>query len=241
MLTAEQFLNRTSFVCADVNQKYLNYIITALQNTIESGLGTLFSLTTINEANADYPHIDIPGSNLDYIKIGAWQKTGLTVKIGYYGTASPTLTTLQETRDYRLVRYRDVVTSTQPNPVVALRLIGTQYTGLSPEYSENYSQKLNTEAFLRVTGTYGWSDGLPSDVEIYLMGILTQHIAQAGLTDSFAGKGQVTSEKDMTSSITIKTLDYDTLDKMLKNIMTDPAFQSLMNKYRQYTLKSRIS
>lgn len=234
MLTKANFLSRSNYTEDEINDAYLTFIIDSLNDIVEEDLGTLFTL--VNDQN-----IKIPGTNLDYIKIGAWQSSNLVVKIGYFGAENPTLTTLVENRDYRVKKYRKLVRSDQPNPVVAIKLIGYQYTGWNPFGHENYSQKLSPEAFLDITGTYGWSEGMPADVELALYNVLYKYINQYGLKASTQGKGVVTSESDLTSSISLDTLDYEKLDAILGSIRNDPGFQSVMYKYRQYTQNSIIS
>lgn len=234
MLTAEEFKKRTNFVCSEVNEAYLEFIIKALNETVEEELGTLFTLQTIGEGET-LEYIRISGNNLDYVKIGAWQSV-LTVKVGSYGVENPTTNVLMEGRDYELKTIQQTKL-----PIIAIKLVGRQYTGMMPEMVDEYSSKLGLSQFLQLTGVYGWSNGLPADVEIYLMQLLNQHVANVGLTNSFAGRGQATSENDQTSSLSLDVLSFDKLDSMLKNMAQDPAFVALMNKYKQYTIRSEIS
>src|SRR6476646_2657403 len=166
-LTVSAFLAYSGYTSEDVNLNYLTHMLDTIDDIIEDELGTLFTLVEIDATNPDpmFQYIDVPGHNLDLVRIGAWQSVGLKVSIGTFGTQLPNLTELVLNRDYTLKYYQDRTIPGRANPVVAVRLVGSQYGGTYSVGYDSYASKLGTESFLRLTGTLGWSDGVPSRLQ----------------------------------------------------------------------------
>lgn len=102
-----------------------------IEDLIEVELGDIFTLT----ANATERYY---GQNMDRVDVGAWQKTGLVVKLG--------TDNLTEFTDYKLqtYNYTDVVLG------VTLNRIFRQ-----------------TE-YIELEGTRGWSNELPADIQSFI-------------------------------------------------------------------------
>jgi hypothetical protein len=240
-LTVSSFLTYSGYTSENVNIDYLTRLLDTISEIIEEELGTLFTLVEINSVNPDpmFRYIDVPGHNLDFIRIGAWQATGLNISIGTYGTQVPSLTNLVLNRDYTLKYYQDRALPGHANPVVAIRLIGNQYGGY---YSGWYggSNKLDAESFLRITGTLGWSNGLPKRLEDLIYEIVKTKLERNQNMTQSGGKGVANSEKSvrLTFSYSSGSEDLNKARSLAFDIMGDPDVAKALNRYKQYTFKT---
>jgi hypothetical protein len=235
MLTLTQFKTYANypFVLTSNEDAYIVYLLTQINDIIQQEIGVLFSLVSVNslQANPDLQYMDFPGNNLDYVTgIGAWQKTGLVVKLGAYPFNNlNTLQTLLIDQNYRLVRFKERILSGYPNPVIGIRLI---------------NQKLYPNQFLRLTGTYGWSNGMPADLENLFYEIIKTKFEYNRNMSISGGAGFSTGLRSLTLSESYSFSPE--LIKRSRELAFDPAnnpdVNRIINNYKQYTIKSvRIS
>jgi len=251
-MTTTDFLNWSGYQSTEVNMIYLAQLITWLNDDIQEKVGSLFTLTTIGSLNLTDPYIDITCNNTNFIRIGAWQKSNLVVKTGLYGSSNPTLTTLVLNQDYKLKSYREVALSSNINPVVGIELLtfNENTTGLQGfnNYNNNLYPLLGTrknytdKAFIRLTGTYGWSNGLPSDLQMVLYQLVKENLEYNQNVTNEDGKGLIDTEKDLTSSVSyvVDAKLVELTKATAKNIMANPAVAQVINNYRRFTTKNVI-
>jgi hypothetical protein len=245
--------NSTPLTTSQVNANYLGFLLQNVDDNIQDELGTLFSLVQIDSTNTEVQFIQYQGHNMDVVTLGAWQKTDLIIKLGYYGLTNQTLQTLSEDVDYRLIRYQDRYTPGKPNPVVAVQILrnlglnniaSPSLTYGASMYHGNLIPKLYNNQFLQVTGTYGWSSSYPSDLQNLLYQIIKVRLEWNTNMTKTGGSGLSQSESSLTlsrsSNFTPQIMNE--IYALTKSIMADPEVRRIINKYKSYTFESiRIS
>jgi hypothetical protein len=225
-LTPTQFYAYTGLTSSDVNTNYLTYLLSSIDEIITDNIGSLFTLVTIDSTNTDpdFQYMDFQGSNLNLIKIGAWQANDLVIKRGYYPyTSTQTLKTLTLNQDYLLKYYQDRKLYGRVNPVVAIQLL---------------VGKLYPDEFIRVTGIMGWSNGYPADLADLIFELIRSKLFYNETQVSNSGQ-TISSEKSANLSVTYAT-DSTSAQSLAKVITSDKEVKILLNKYKQNSL-SQIS
>jgi hypothetical protein len=248
-LTATQYYAYSGYSSSNTNVSYLNYLLGSVNNIItdEIGIDNLFALEVWDTTNSDptKQYKDYLGHNSELVKIEAWQ-TDITVQLGYYLTPTPTLQTLVYSKDYVFETYKN-----QNKIVVGIKLIGSGNN--LPNYSFNYNysfnngyasfgasndqRKLSPNQFLRITGTKGWTNGFPDDLNDVLYQLVKAKVEYNTMMTKTQGAGIVSSESTLSRSRSTKQTD-DTLNNYRKaafDIVNDPDVQRILNKYKQYT------
>lgn len=230
-ITINQFYAWSGYTASDVNVAYLTELLSSVDMLIQNEVGALFTLTQIDESNLnpDLNFFDYEGNNLDYVTgIGAWQKTGLVVKIGSYPLHNNNnLFTLVEKQDYRLVHYQD-------------RLLTTSATTINPVVGIRLNKALLTNQFIRVSGTYGWSNGYPADLQNLLFQIIKTKLEYNQNMTETGGKGTQTSESSVRLSVNYSNSPdkLKNAEALSKDIMADPQVARIISNYKKYTFRS---
>ena len=219
-LTPTQFYAYTDKSSSDFNVNYLTYLLQALDEIITDYIGSIFTLVNVDSTNTDtdFQYLDFRGVNTKLIKIGAWQKDGLTIKVGSYPFLSTSiLTTLVENQDYLLKHYQDKKLIGRSNPVVAIELL---------------NDKLYSDQFIRVTGVLGWQNGYPTDLNQLIYNLVLSNLyTNQNIVDN---EGEaISSEKSANLSISYDTDSQNKSKAQAKNIMSNPEVKDLLNKYKQ--------
>lgn len=179
-------------------------------------------LSTVTEADCqNYGTQNTFGSS--FISIGAWQKTGLTLKKTTKDKSE--ITSLSETpltlgSDYNLwygFKGKKI-------PSINLPVTGIQL-----------SYKLGLNEILRVYGTYGWQAGYPSDVKQALVNVIISLAGYANSTAQFGGINGMTRVKDMTTEVEIDAGMAEQLRTQARSFLNDPVFQEIITKYNLVT------
>ena len=231
MLTLTQFKTYANypFTLTSGEDAFISYLLQSLNDSIQQELGTLFTLVSVNASQADpsLQYMDFPGNNLDYVTgIGAWQRTGLIVKLSAYPVVNTAnFQTLVIDQDYRLVTFKERVLPGYPNPVIGIRLLRS---------------KLYINQFLRITGTLGWSNGMPADLERLLYEMI-KHIFEYNRNMSLSGgAGYSTGLRSLTLSenysMNPKLMEYSS--RLAFDVFNDPRVQRIIKDYKQYTFKT---
>lgn len=118
----------------------LTPLITKLRSALDRLVGAIFTLSTKTKKYSG------DSGGVFYLPIGVWQATNLTFKRGCFG--SDTLTDLVIDKDLEIVSVND-----QDQIIYGIRL---------------FARHLTSQEFIEVSGTYGWSDGLPDDLLLLL-------------------------------------------------------------------------
>ena len=233
-ITVEDFIQYSGYSKDNVNLVYLNFLLNNIENQIIDKIGALFTLTNITDA--DYTdEFDFYGSNIDLVKIGAWQTENLVVKLGTRGTT--TLDTLVRGHNFKLKLYKDRFIPGQANPVIAIQFLN--FGGLRRDFDTSNSVKLYNDQFLRIRGVLGWSNNLPDDLKLLLFKLVKNELeVNKTFTDS-EGKGFLQSEKSINLESRYST--NGDVQKLLldtaMNIMSNPAVVNSINYYKQYTTR----
>lgn len=167
-LSKANFLVFTGLAVGDVNEVFLDRIITSSNKILFKQLGGLFSLT-----NKSLTFQPIKSNNI--FSIGLWQKLGLTVILIENGVEK-----ILESKDYFL-RWTENKENDKVIYAVILRNL-----------------RLSRSDELKITGTFGYSEGLPDeldmlDVSLYKM-IKQVILEEQNDTDS-GGRGQITQAR----------------------------------------------
>jgi hypothetical protein len=249
-LTQTDFLAYSGYTSSQVNTAFLSYLLISVDNIIQDEIGWLFTLQTIDSTNLSYPYLDYEGTNMDLVSIEAWQDTNLTVQIGNYFNS--TLTTLTLGKDYLLKRYKDRVSPGQPNPVVKIKMLTNYnntintngYYGTWSSLHGPVNPKLTDRQFLRLTGTYGWQNGYPDDLQNVLYRVVKDRLEWNANQTASGGSGLVNNERSLTLSRTQALTPEITnhIEALSKSIYGDPQVSDIINKYKRYNYKNvRIS
>jgi hypothetical protein len=255
-LSLTDFLNYSGYSANQVNTNYLNYLLSSIENEILDEIGTLFSLTQIDD-NSVSPipkFVDYSGNNTDIVSVGAWQENGLVVKIGVRGMSGFQLRTLTKNIDYEVKYYADRFLPNQPNPVVKIRLL-RNYTGVvGPSMYSIYGQhgnqigalntspKLFLNQFLRLTGTFGWSTTWPADLKNLLYNTIKNKYEWNNQQTKNQGGGITTLERSITlekqNQLTPEVMNSQ--KSLAMNILAEPEVRAKIAKYKQYISKNVV-
>lgn len=199
---------------------YLVYIIGQFSDIIEQEINTLFTLQ--NDYSDTYR-----GGNMYYLSIGAWQETNLTVSRGQY-LANNTPTLLVANVDYILAFYKNARFVGKSNPVIGIELLN--------------SKILDTE-YLKVEGTYGWSNGLPSDLETAVYKAVKTAVEYNYNTTKSKGAGVKGSESDLTVSRNFNNPNELIMqaDKLaFGDLLSVPSIAKMIKTYKGYAMPKRF-
>jgi hypothetical protein len=183
-LTKTNFYAYSGLSASDVNDAYVDFMITKFNNTIVKLLTKLFTLT--NAQTFKY----YKKNSEKIVIIGAWQETGLIVKKGEDGNA--TLTTLTKNTNYRLINHQSILDPQEDNPVIAVYL---------------YDNFVDTEKeYLQIEGTLGFGDGIPDELmlDADLYEILKKAVLSSQLEKDSGGQGKIAS-----SHIDVVSVSFD--------------------------------
>lgn len=232
LLTTEEFFSYSRGISeASVNEALLELLIDSVSEAIVDETGLLFSNTTIG-AGQPITHIDIPGKGIDLLKIGVWTSID-SVKIGYYGVATPPTFDLVENQHFVFETYKAGMLQTTSSEKVAIRILGLSGIQKDWRYAERWSNKLDNNTFIRLTGIYGFSE-LPATLKelLYKLVFVQLQLQQNSIdNNSFA---TIRTERDHTSSISMNEMTTKEVESLTFNIIENPRVAALLDKYRQY-------
>lgn len=204
-ITYTQFLAYSGYTATTVpNEAYVKDLLDTVVGILEDDLNIKFSLTANYTDEYSY-------RGLDYIVIGGWQKP-LEIKINKGGTLSDPLT---EYKNYRLKHYKD--RSREP-------IIGIQFINSNLCFYDT----------VLVSGTYGWSNGLPLDLrQIVFASVKATAEGNKQMTES-GGSGVLSSTRSVTLSESFS--GGDELAKQLFALGFDPlgikSIQKVLQPYK---------
>ena len=152
MLTLAQFKVYANLnTPLDANQEvFVSDMLANINEQIERETGALFKLVTIDDSNPDprFKKRDVQGCNLNILMIGAWQQAGLTVQVGSrFGKNNMRLLTSEV--DYNVIPFDNAYLPGYDYPIVGLE----------------FPRRIRDNEVIRLTGTYGFSNGLPADLQ----------------------------------------------------------------------------
>lgn len=228
MLTLSQFKVYANLSTPlDANQEvFVSDVLEGVNSQIEREIGTLFNLVTIDESNPDprFKKRDVPGCNLDILMIGAWQPTGLTVQIGSrFGKNDMSL--LVSEVDYNVLPFDNSYLPGYDYPIVGLE----------------FSRVIRDCEIIRLTGTYGFSNGMPWDLEQLIYKIAKTLFLENYLTTENMGQAEITEIKSETLSVKrdqSNTSHSDFSRSMATNILSVPEVRKMINKYKNLLRQS---
>jgi hypothetical protein len=206
-------------------QKYIDIVTEVadleLNNIFPNPLPTIAESDCIN-----YGTENTFGSN--FISIGAWQETGLTIK--------------QTTKD----KQHDNVLS--ENPLT----IGKDYTFWYGKTGKKIPGKtlpvtavkltcgLQKYEILRVSGTYGWATTYPADIKTILSNVVISLATYANNTSLNGGVSGLSRIRDMTTEIEMSEDMAKQLRDQARNFLLDPAYSDIITSYK-YATEQTIS
>lgn len=222
MLTLAQFKTYANydFTFTSNQDAFVSWVLEGINDQIEAEVGGIFNLTQVDSTSSDpdFKYLDYKGHNMSVVTIGAWQPGNLTVQVGSI-TDPANLTTCSLNSDYTLIRFYSNMLPGRSNPVTAIRFNGI-VTGTT---------------LIRVTGTYGFSNGLPFDLESLLYNAVKSKFNLNNETTENPYTGRVDSLRSETLSESYEVRDEDAgyARKITMNIMAVPVIRSTLNKYKQ--------
>ena len=204
-------------------QEYIDIVTTEADLQLNNIFASPFS--TVTEADCqNYGTQNTFGSS--FISIGAWQKTGLTLKKTTKDkseTTSLSETPLTLGSDYNLwFGFKGKKIPSLNLPVTGIQL----------------SCKLGLNEVLRVYGIYGWQQGYPSGVKQALVNVIISLAGYANSTAQFGGINGMTRVKDMTTEVEMDAGMAEQLRIQARNLLNDPVFQETVNRYNLVTEES---
>lgn len=204
-------------------QEYIDIVTTEADLALKNIFASPFSVIT--EANCiNYETQNTFGSN--FISIGAWQKTGLTIK-----------KTTKDKKEIASLSETPLTLGSDYNFWYGFK--GKQIPGLNlPVTAIQLTCKLAYGEVLRVYGTYGWQQGYPSGVKQALVNVIISLAGYANSTAQFGGINGITRVKDMTTEIEMDAGMAEQLRIQARNLLNDPVFQEIVNKYNLVTEES---
>lgn len=233
-ITKEEFYNYSGYNSTTVNDLAVDFFLTSFQESLEKKLKYQFSLATVLETDK-FNYFSENSNGEDFILINAWQEDNLTFKIS--GVENKEVDTLSESpldaSEYQVFRvltqYSKLPTSVipRPNPVVAIKL----------------KEKLLPNQFLRVYGTWGYSEGMPASLRFLIYTALKNAIEYNESTTksllsggSGAGGGAVQSVKTYTTSVMfISNLEaQDSAKAYFLNFLDTPYSHLVLKQYTNY-------
>lgn len=210
-----------------ISDELIQEYIDIVTETANLELNNIFpdSLVSVVESDCqNYSTANTFGTN--FVPIGAWQETGLTIKkTSLENSHKTTLSESQLTlgNDYALwYGFKGRKIPGKNMPVTAIKLYRGLFQG----------------EVLRVYGTYGWQEGYPADIKNTLVQIV---ISLAGYANSIAQMGGISGikrVKDMTTEIELSDEMSKTLRDQARIFLDDSAYQSVIAKYKFVTEES---
>jgi hypothetical protein len=196
----------------DTAQDYfLIDVLEGLSSTIELLTGVSFSL--IPNLVREYQ-----GAGSQVICIGAWQPAGLTITSNIYGYVYPFFNVVNQ--DYKLI-----YPNFKNEQIVALKSL---------------IYILDSNFYLTVSGTMGWSSTVPNDIRNLLYNttftaMLWNKYLQSQYASDGGFMGFVQSERDLTSSISYGSIPQNFFNNASKiasgDLMSVPEIAKVLNNY----------
>lgn len=201
-------------------QKYIDIVTSEADLAFENIFAN--PLSTVTEADCiNFTTNNTWGSS--YVAIRAWQETVLTIKrirIDDQHKTSLAEVPLVLGDDYALYYgWKGNKIPGKPLPVTNIILFC----------------RLHPSEVLRVYGTYGWQAGYPKDVEAIITQIIADMAMYAQQYVSTGGVTALTRIKSMTTELEQGSQLAEKLRNYARNFMDDPAYQAILNKYRNVT------
>jgi hypothetical protein len=240
-MTYEQFLNYRNNIDDSHVKWLLNDVIPRIIS-IETELN--FVLTEI--PSVEYPFIEVKGNNHELIPVGGWQSIDtVTLK---YGTETRELI---KDVDYELIRLNERPIMGEPNPIIRLRTLNgnSNYSNnfrFNREYPINQLQTtnyINNKVKYLLTGVYGFSNGLPIDLEKLLYEVVFNSEIIASNKRENNSFGFKKKEETVRRKVEyIHPFVEDTRDRDFSYyLINNPSIRKLIDKYKQYSNNTRIS
>lgn len=160
-LTAKDFYAISGYCNSDLSYESVQFFLDAFTDTVNRSLGYRLVTAPVTESDK----INYPAENYliaqNFFSVGAWQETGLTVKIGDVEDSNKSVLpndVLVLGQDYDVFRFatgfqRLPPTVNQDNPVVGIKLI---------------NEALSPNTMLRLYGTWGFSNTMPNDIKMFI-------------------------------------------------------------------------
>jgi hypothetical protein len=204
-----------------IEDRLLSQYLAVVKEEVDLALDNIFAdpLTPVLEtAKINYGTQNTTGSN--FIRISAWQETGLTIKrISKDRQYEATLTEspLVLGQDYALwYGWGGDKIIGKTLPITAIQL-----------YSKLYPNET-----LRVYGTFGWQAGYPNDVKQAIANIVVSLSGYATSQANNGGETGYTRIKSMTTEVEVSEEMAKDLRNQARVLTNDPAFIQITNKYR---------
>lgn len=230
-LTKTNFYNYSGYNSTTVNDLAVDYLLSTFQELLEEQLGYVFSL--LNVVEEDKHNFFVENTDFqEFISIGAWQDSGLTIKKGEYDKSNLSALTTSPLilgQDYELFRFKTGFKKlpkslAKANPAVAIKL-----------YCPLYHNE-----FLRIYGTWGFSNGLPADLEYLIYTALKNAIEYNDSTGknfenggSGGGSGSVSSIREYTTSVTFSSSEksQDFARNYFLDFLNTPNARAIIARY----------
>lgn len=187
-------------------------------------LGNIFAdpFSTVAEGDCqNYQTQNASGSN--FISIGAWQDSNITIKKAQYDKEQEAVLTesaLELGKDY----------------TYWYGFSGRKIPGINlPVTAVKLSCPIGRYEFLRVYGTYGWQQGYPADVRQALVNVIISLAGYANSTAQYGGLSGITRVKDMTTEVEVGETMAQQLREQARSFLNDPVFFGIIQKYRYAT------
>ncbi len=210
-LTQQDFLDYSGYDVADVNTDYLQFLLDSVEFQITNYLDEKFVLETINWENAKR----ILGNGSDFVKIGCWQS--INVAKGALGSEIST----------NLIENTDFVTESVLNNETIPTIYGIRLV----------KESLDRYEFVKIYGLKGFSSGFPNDLKNLIFNLVKEKIETNKINTENEGRGLVTSEKDLTSSV-VYTNSGTTAENKRQNtfdLVANPELSRILGWYKQFT------
>lgn len=237
--TAQDFYSISGYCNSDISNESVEFFLEAFFDIVNRSLGYKFTTATVTESDKiNYPIENyLIGQN--FVSITPWQEAGLTVKIGDITESNePTLASppLVLGKDYDLFRFATGFQKLPPtvikdNPVVAIKLLNTS---------------LWSSSMLRVYGTWGFSNTIPSDIKMFIytslkiaLEINTSSTNSLQSGGSGISSGAISLVQEYTTKIEFNKASSELLGSLLTyftDVMSTDSAQALLLPYKiQFT------
>jgi len=173
-LSKSKFYQISGVTPSEVNDDYVDSLISSVNQNLAESLGGLFQLTT-NQTFKYYMQ-----NSPSIVLIGTWQKASLVVKKG----SSDSISTLTENSDYICMYPNNSRPMPGKNyPVIAIKLLTNRL------YSST--------DYLQIEGTYGVKDGIPADLMLdqRLYSIIKRAALSNQIDSDTGGMGAIASSQ----------------------------------------------
>lgn len=234
-LSKQKFYEYSGYTSDNINPLAVDYFLSVFNTRLEQALGYRFTTVAQTESDKHNYYAENNYTAQSFISIGAWQESGLTLKLGSRDQSEETSlssTALVLGKDYELFRFASgysripTAITTAVNPVVAVKLLCTRMT---------------TSDMLRVYGTWGFSNSLPKDLEYFLYIALKNALEiNQSSSDSFVaggsglGGGAAVSIREYTTAVTFASsqVTYDAAKQYFENFLNTPTAYQMLMPYR---------